>query len=63
MSYETVACVRAAETGEVQMVYQIDHDDRRVTRIGELAYADDPEFDAFDGEIIAVCYPDGFVEV
>ncbi len=62
------AVVRAKETGRPFMVCLMDtdgeHDDRRdrVLKVYPHEYADDAEFEAFDGEVRAIAYPDGSVE-
>ena len=45
------------------MVYLVDHEDGRAVRIADYDYAREPEFLAFDGEVLAIIYPDGEVEV
>ncbi len=49
----------AKDHGQPYMVCRIDHNDDRVERIYPFSYADDPEFEAFGGEVLTVAYPDG----
>ncbi|KKN16591.1 hypothetical protein LCGC14_0974310 [marine sediment metagenome] len=44
------------------MVYRIDHEDTDRLAVGRLDYSDEPEFDAFDGRILTVVWPDGTIE-
>ena len=53
------ACFQAAERGEDWMVCEIDHQDDRRLEAHPLDYRDDPEFEAFCGEIVMIFYPDG----
>ena len=48
--------------GEPYMVCEIDHEDSRRLEVHPLAYEEDPEFEAFEGEIAVVIYPDGTIE-
>jgi len=45
------------------MIYLVDHEEGQAVRIAEYEYALEPEFQAFDGEVLAIIYPDGEVEV
>jgi hypothetical protein len=51
----------ALATGESAMVYEIDYEDTRAVRVGRLLYASDPEFVAFEGEVLVVVEADGTV--
>jgi len=55
--------ILARNNGAPYMVAEIDYEDTRRRATYPLAYEDDPEFEAFDGRILAVAYPDGTVEL
>jgi len=58
------ACTRAfAQRHNIPaMVYSIDDGNERVDHSGPLDYSYGAEFEAFDGRVIAVIWPDGAVE-
>jgi CO dehydrogenase/acetyl-CoA synthase epsilon subunit len=56
------ARLRCAETGEPYCVIEIDKEDYREIIVRKLAYLDDPEFEAFDGAVLAEVYFDGTVQ-
>jgi len=58
----TRATSLAREKGKPYMVCEIDHEDTRKLAVYPLAYADDPEFEAFDGLISVIAYPDGSID-
>ena len=62
MTHYRKALTLAKRTGEPAAVCEIDHDEDRATRVYRLDYTTTGEFDAFDGRILAVVYPDGMIE-
>ena len=52
----------ARDNGEPYMVCEIDHQETRRLAVHPLSYADDPEFQAFDGLISVIAYPDGSID-
>jgi hypothetical protein len=44
------------------MVCEIDHEDTRRLEVHPHSYADDVEFEAFDGMVSVVAYPDGSID-
>jgi hypothetical protein len=52
------ARLRCAETGEPYCVIEIDKEDYREIIVRKLAYLDDPEFEAWCGELLAEVYLD-----
>jgi hypothetical protein len=52
----------ARDTDQPYIVAEIDHEDTRLLEIHPLAYADSPEFVAFDGVVVVIAYPDGTIE-
>jgi hypothetical protein len=57
------ARVRCAETKQPYCVIEIDKgDDREVTICKQDYYENDPEFEAFNGAVLAEVYLDGIVQ-
>lgn len=56
------AASKARETGEAHVVATIDHEEGRRVCVYPLEYAETaPEFEAFEGKILAIVEPDGAV--
>lgn len=53
---------RCAETQQTYCVIEIDKDDGREVTICKQAYEEDPEFEAFNGKVLAEVYLDGIVQ-
>jgi len=57
---DAVSC--AKQYGYPWMVCEMDYEEGRQKYLRPLRYADEDEFIAFDGKVLAVGYPDGDFE-
>lgn len=56
------ATERAKREDQAIVVIEYDRGEDRMKSLATERYLDDPEFEAFDGRVLATVYPDGEVE-